>query len=826
MPDGVTTQLDKLEKPLTFASGNNFLNLSRIRNMEAIVSDIVLNLTSGEKDPAIRNHLQNIRENFKGFDLLEQEAKKQVISNALKTLSRMRSFNKEKDNVPGLVTPQYCEERSGLSGVECGIRYLRGVGARIASVLAKRGITTVEDLLFYFPRKYEDRRNVQPILSVKHNHKCIVIGVVLSARQIRARKGGFFYKVTIADDTGKLDLIWFRANRRYIQNTYRKGVKVVVSGEVTIDRYGHSPKIIHPKPQDMEIIEEGWEVEDQTHFNRIVPIYPLMEGLAQRRIRSIIKMVIQEYASRLTYSVPEKLVSKFSLLNLPEAIIEAHFPDKFEKVVDLDDPGQVAGSLPHKTIIFFEFLMLQLGLGLKKRSIVKKKGVSFKNNGEIASQFINSLPFGLTVAQLKVIEEIKNDMNLETPMNRLVQGDVGSGKTIVSIVSMLIAVESGYQSVLMAPTEILCEQHYRSIVNYLSDFDINIVLLKSALSVAEKRRVIQSIKSGESQIVVGTHALIEDGVEFSKLGLVVIDEQHRFGVMQRAKLMDKADNPDVLVLTATPIPRTLAITVYGDLDTSFIDELPAGRKKVTTLHYRDSESSRSELYGLLESELRDGRQGYVICPFINESDNPELKHVKYMGSVYDDLKSNISPKFDIGLLHGQMDSDEKEEVMKKFLDNEFNILVSTTVIEVGVNVPNATFMVIENAERYGLSQLHQLRGRIGRAELKSFCVLISSSFVSEDAEKKLNIMTETYDGFKIAETDLQMRGPGDFLGTKQSGIPQFRLANLVRDWQLLNKARDAAFELLAEDPNLDKYDELKRYVKSRWENVLGFRLIS
>ncbi|MGI9534539.1 MAG: ATP-dependent DNA helicase RecG, partial [Thermodesulfobacteriota bacterium] len=548
--------------------------------------------------------------------------------------------------------------------------------------------------------------------------------------------------------------------------------------------------------------------------------------LTQRRIRSILKTVVDKYVDKLTYTIPKELVNKCSLIGLSEAIKEVHFPEKYDNVVDLEDSDQVNASLPHKTIVFFEFLMLELDLGLKKRNIVKKRGISFKNSGKISTQFIKNLPFNLTNAQAGVIEEIKSDMNTKTPMNRLVQGDVGSGKTIVSLISILKAVESGYQTVLMAPTEILCEQHYRSIVNYLEGFNINVVLLKSALNSAEKRKVNKAIKNGEAQIVLGTHALIEDCVEFYKLGLVVIDEQHRFGVMQRARLMDKAENPDVLVMTATPIPRTLAITVYGDLDISLIDELPPGRKEITTLKYNDNEKNRSQIYDLIRTELDKGRQGYVVCPFIEESESPEFRHIKYVGSVYDNLKNNIYSDFDIGLLHGQMSSDEKDEIMNKFISNHINILVSTTVIEVGVDVQNATFMLIENSERYGLSQLHQLRGRIGRSDLESFCILISDYAKSEGAEKKLDIMTKTNDGFKIAEADLQIRGPGDFLGTKQSGIPQFKFANLIRDWKLLYEAREIAFDMISDDPNLDEYHDLRNYIKTKWGEMLGFQLMS
>ena len=826
MPKGLTTNLDAIAKPLLFASKSNFSNLSKIQNLEEIISDISLKLISDENSSEIKKQLDNIRKNFKGFNLLGEEDKKHIINSTLELIVKLKK-QYEKDSTLDIMHNSQGINKKKLKSINIKdpIRYIKGVGPRISDILAKKDVTTVEDLIFYFPRKYEDRRNVQTIASVEPGAKSIIVGTVLSSRFINSRKGKI-YKVSITDGTGSLNLIWFQANKKYIESTFKKGVKLVVSGDVTFSQYDRAIQIIHPKPQDLEIIEDGEEIENTTHFNRIVPVYPLTEGLTQRRIRSIIKTVVDIYVDKLNYSVPKVLEDRYSLISLSEAIKEVHFPEKFDNVVDLDDSKQVNGSLPHRTVVFFEFLMLELGLGLKKRNIVKKKGISFKKKSKIADEFIKKLPFNLTNSQIEVIEEIKNDMYAKSPMNRLVQGDVGSGKTVVSLISILHAVESGYQTVLMAPTEILCEQHYRSIVNYLAGFNIKTVLLKSALNSTEKKRVNRSIKNGEAQIIVGTHALIEEGVVFHKLGLVVIDEQHRFGVMQRAKLMEKADTPDVLVLTATPIPRTLAITVYGDLDISVIDELPPGRKEIRTFHFKDTDTNRPEIYNLIRKELAKGRQGYVICPFIDESENPEFSHVKYVGSVFENLKNNVFPEFKIGLLHGQMSSDEKEEIMKRFLKNQINLLVSTTVIEVGVDVANATFMIIENSERYGLSQLHQLRGRIGRSELDSYCLLISDFAVSEEGEKKLSIMTKTNDGFKIAEADLQIRGPGDFLGTKQSGIPQFKFANLIRDWKLLQEAREIAFEIISEDPDLEEFSDIKAYIESKWGEMLGIQLMS
>jgi len=414
----------------------------------------------------------------------------------------------------------------------------------------------------------------------------------------------------------------------------------------------------------------------------------------------------------------------------------------------------------------------------------------------------------------------------DRPMNRLLQGDVGSGKTIVALLSILKAVESGYQAVLMVPTEILAEQHLASVLEYVKGMGLRVVSLKSSLSKSEKNTYYKAIMSGEAQIAVGTHALIQDKVDFKNLGLVVIDEQHRFGVMQRARLMSKGKNPDVLVMTATPIPRTLALTVYGDLDVSVLDELPPGRKEIKTKVYYDQKGSRERAYGIVRKEIEKGRQAYVVYPMIEESESPDFKDLKYATQMAEELQNDVFPDFRVGLLHGKMKTDEKEAVMKRFISHHLDILVATTVIEVGVDVPNVTVMVVENAERFGLTQLHQLRGRIGRGGHDSYCILISSFKRSEDAEKRLMIMEETSDGFKIAESDLMIRGPGDFLGTKQSGLPQFRFANLIRDSRILGEAREDAFKLVKEDPELSKYPKLLEQVLNRWGELLELGGIS
>ena len=538
------------------------------------------------------------------------------------------------------------------------------------------------------------------------------------------------------------------------------------------------------------------------------------------------KSAVDTYGSSVSLFIPDEIKRIRDTLEFSSALKRVHFPDDRDRVIDLSDKDAVYESKPHKTVSYSEFFLTEIGLAIKKRDIANLPGIAFSPTGEFTEGLLNKLPFDLTSSQKRVLSEIEGDMLSDRPMNRLLQGDVGSGKTIVALLSILKAVESGYQTVLMAPTEILAEQHLKSVLEYVKAMGLHVVFLKSALSKSEKNIYYKAIMSGEAQIAVGTHALIQGKVDFKNLGLVVIDEQHRFGVMQRAELMSKGKNPDVLVMTATPIPRTLALTVYGDLDVSVLDELPPGRKEIKTKVYYDQKGSRERAYSILRKEIEKGRQAYVVYPMIEESESPDFKDLKYAVQMAEELQNEIFPDFRVGLLHGKMKAEEKEAVMKRYISHHLDILVATTVIEVGVDVPNATVMVVENAERFGLTQLHQLRGRIGRGEYESYCVLISSFKRSEDAEKRLAIMESTSDGFKIAEADLMIRGPGDFLGTKQSGLPQFRFANLIRDTRILGEAREDAFKLVKQDPELSKYPELLQQVLNKWADLLELGGIS
>ncbi|MEK6539525.1 MAG: ATP-dependent DNA helicase RecG, partial [Deltaproteobacteria bacterium] len=560
-------------------------------------------------------------------------------------------------------------------------------------------------------------------------------------------------------------------------------------------------------------------------------------NMHQKTIRRIIRNIVDEFVSHAVGSVPLSILKRYGLMELTNAVSEIHKP-----ISELPTPNLVPADfkqgselskdwLPRKSVVFDDLFSLELGLALKKQGMGKETGIAFNTDsarlGRVEN-FRRMLPFRLTAAQERVISEIKGDMSEPHPMNRLLQGDVGSGKTVVAFISSLIAIENGYQAAIMAPTEILAEQHYLNIHKYAEKLGIKTVLLTSSLAKTERNTALAGIKSNDISLAIGTHALIQEDVEFSKLGLVIIDEQHRFGVIQRAMLKNKGAmgngqgagknlTPDVLVMTATPIPRTLSMTVFGDLDISIINELPPGRRPIKTKVFRERE--RAQVYKTIRGELEKGRQAYVVYPLIEESEELDLKDATRMA---EHLRKDIFPEYKTGLLHGRMKADEKEAVMKAFKDRETDILVSTTVIEVGIDVSNATCMVVEHAERFGLSQLHQLRGRVGRGEHDSHCVLLAANIGSIDTYKRLKVMEETNDGFRIAEEDLKIRGPGDFLGTRQSGLPDFRIADIMTDAAMLKKARDEAFNLIRNDPALEReeHSALKEIVKARWKGRL------
>lgn len=673
------------------------------------------------------------------------------------------------------------------------IKYVKGIGPKRANKLSKLGIFTVSDLLFYFPRQYEDRNNLRKIFELKDEEKVTIRAIVSSIETSNVRKGLVITKVGVRDETGFARLVFF--NQEYISSTLKKGDTVFVFGKVKKTSYG--------------IEMSSCEVEQMSNNPKntcgIMPIYPLTYGLTNKELINIVKTVFSNEQIYIKEYLPNKIIQKYKLCSIDFAVKNIHSPTNKESL-----------KVALYRLVFEEFLMLQLGLFLFKNGVTEKSGVKFEKEQNLV-KILNSLPFKLTNAQNRALNEIIDDMNCGKVMNRLVQGDVGSGKTVVALLALANCVLNGYQGALMAPTEILAEQHFISLNETLSPFGINVGLLVGSLTKKQKENVLHRVKDNEIDILIGTHALIEDKVEFNNLGIVITDEQHRFGVRQRNKLSEKGYNPDILVMTATPIPRTLALILYGDLDISIIDELPPGRQPIETLAvYKDK---REKAYNsLVRSEVQKGRQVYIVCPLVEESEAIEAKAAV---DLVEELKSEFFSDLRLGLLHGKMKPSEKDETMKKFKNKELDILVSTTVIEVGVNVPNATLMIIENAERFGLAQLHQLRGRVGRGSHKSYCILIYSS-KSEVCSQRMSIMEETTDGFKISEKDLEIRGPGEFFGTRQHGLPELKVANIFKHMKILKIAQQEARYIISEDPKLNNYEneKIKKEILKKFENRL------
>ena len=680
---------------------------------------------------------------------------------------------------------------------EFQIQYIKGVGPQRVKLLNRIGIKTVKDALYYLPYRYEDRRIIKKIADIQHNNVETISGTIIKIDLIKKKIK--IFELYVNDGSGILKAKWF--NQPFMIKNFKIGQKVLLHGAVKRNfYYSYYPEMDNP---EYEIVSE----DDQTiHIDRIVPIYRVTSGLSVRQMRTIMYNLINSNSLNIVDPIPRYILKKYNLPEISETFSKIHFPDNMTNIYELNN-----GVSPyHKRLSFDEFFMLELGLAILKKDDKKEKGIKFNPNGELTQRLLKLLPYKLTKAQEKVINEILYDMRQPYPMNRLIQGDVGCGKTIVAIFAMLSAIECGYQSALMAPTEILAEQHYLTIYKLIEELGLNICILTGS----KKDRPLDKISSGEIHIVVGTHALIQEDVKFKKLGLIVIDEQHRFGVMQRALLRRKGANPDVIVMTATPIPRTMSLTVYGDLDYSIINELPPNRSPVTTLLFKSTQ--KEDVYEFIKREVKKGRQVYIVYPVIEESEKTDLKSAIIGKEAF----TKIFPEFRVGLLHGRMKTREREEVMNSFKNGTIDILVCTTVIEVGVDVPNATLMIIIHAERFGLAQLHQLRGRIGRSSYKSHCILIAYEPLSEEAKSRLNIMVKTSDGFKIAEEDLRIRGPGEFFGTRQSGMPDLKVANIIRDSDILIHARKEAFNLIERDAELKEFPTLKEAVEVFWRGKI------
>ncbi len=671
------------------------------------------------------------------------------------------------------------------------IKYIKGVGPNRAQLLNKLGIFTLGDLITFYPREHEDRGKAKNIIDLKNGEEALISAFPVGRISIvQIRKNLTLCKLVVRDETAACQIVWY--NQGYLKNVFNPQERYNFYGKVKAG-FGR-----------FEMQSPVYEVSGtNSATGRVIPIYPLTYQLTQNTIRKIIENGLSQIDGRLDETLPDSIINKFKFYDRNTAIHHIHFPD------DFDDFKKARNRL-----VFEELLSMQLALlALKNKYDIRKTGISFDKNVKMQDEILK-LPFKLTKAQLKVLEEIEEDIESDKPMNRLLQGDVGSGKTVVSELATFKAVKSGYQVAVMAPTAILATQHLESFTEFFKESGIKVELLVSGITKKKKEDILERLSNGDIDVIIGTHALIEENVKFYNLGFVVTDEQHRFGVRQRNTLAKKGQNPDVLVMSATPIPRTLALILYGDLDISIIDELPPNRKPIETYAVKKGMDARVNAF--IEKNIKEGRQCYIVCPLVEENEELNLKSVLELAEVY---KTKIFPQYRVSFLHGKMKPKEKDQIMEEFKNGNIDILISTTVIEVGVNVPNANLMIIENAERFGLAQLHQLRGRVGRGEYQSYCILKYQGN-SDIIKQRMDVITKSNDGFVISEKDLELRGSGEFFGTKQHGIPEFKIANLFEDMDILKLVQSVSMEILANDPQLQKEENapLKLLIQNKFEN--------
>lgn len=740
--------------------------------------------------------------------LLIKEFETYSMSNVIvrkKAVQRLIKVLKDEVNTEGVV--KKIDNDTILKNPEdTDVIYVKGVGPKVGHLLNKLGVYTTKDLLFYFPKKHIDYSSRTFIRDLKEGADSTIIGIIKSISAFNSKKNLGIISVTVADETGiiKLSFFYAKANRFMLErykSQFVKGQNIIISGKAKRDKYSGFFTIDKPEYQ---VLSGEFEGNSNLNLARIVPVYQLTEGLSIKTLRRAINNALDMYEPIIENVIPPPIMIRNNLLERSKALRQIHFPQN-EDILEL----------ARYSLVFEEFFLLQLKLALMREENaknVKALSLKIKKNG-LVEKFITSLPFSLTSAQDRAVKEILTDIASESPMQRLLQGDVGSGKTVVACIMLLSAVENGYQGVLMAPTEILAQQHFNNFVRWLAPFGLSVGLFTGNNGVKLRRQLESDLRNGQINIAIGTHALIQNNVEFSNLGAIVIDEQHRFGVKQRSALMTKGQNPQVLTMTATPIPRTLALTTQGDLDFSIIDEMPANRKPIKT--YIIKPSQRIQAYKILRNEVSNGHQCYVVYPLIEESETLSAKAATIEAER---LQTEVFPDLKVGLLHGKMSNTEKDEVMDKFKSKEFDILVSTTVVEVGVDVPNATVMMIENAERFGLSQLHQLRGRVGRSDLQSYCILVPANS-SQTTMDRLQIMAETNNGFVISEKDLELRGPGEFLGTRQSGMINFALADIIKDTKILELARKEAFDYVNKCENNIISSALYKEIEQKFKTV-------
>lgn len=679
-----------------------------------------------------------------------------------------------------------------MSGLNLPINQLEGVGTKRVQLLGRLGINTIKDLLFHFPIRYEDRSRLIPLRDLADGQQGTYWGVVVDIQELRPRPKLSIFKALLDDGTGQAYAVWY--NQTYQKRMITVGAKLTVFGRGSI-RYLEKTITV----SDFEVLAPSEEIEGQG----IVPVYSLTKGLSQRVMRQLIQQALAKYLKEIPDTLPPNIKKYYRLPGKAQALRQIHCPKSIS-----------AAERSRKMLAYEELLLWQLALHRDKVSVDKEEGIAHTKTGPLVRRFLAQLPFALTRAQRRVVAEIFHDMEQVTPMARLLQGDVGSGKTVVALLGLLKAIDNGYQGALMVPTEILAEQHYLNVKEYVGTLGINTALATSSLSKESKEDIKKNLRTGHIQLIIGTHALIQDDMEFADLGVAVIDEQHRFGVSQRGKLLAKGrKKPDLLIMTATPIPRTLALTFYGDLDFSVIDELPPGRQPVITRYV--PEKNREQAYHFIKEQLRRGKQAYIVCPLVDESDQVQGEAAL---TLYEELSNGAFREYRVGLVYGKMPAQLKEQVMNQFRRGELDLLVATTVIEVGVDVPNATVILITGCERFGLAQLHQLRGRVGRGHDKSYCLLMGR-LNSKEAQGRIRAMLQQTDGFALAEEDLKLRGPGDFFGVRQHGMPQFKAADLLRDQKLLQLAqRDA--RLIINHQHKPDYKKLLEFVQQQYDEFL------
>jgi ATP-dependent DNA helicase RecG len=806
--------LDALEKPLLFASKNDCAYVHTVKGLNELIPQLAARAYELVEEPGLKKIFASLKNDFISYYALQQKHQKDLILATLSTLSKINKqgaalVHSDLTPPPGQGNAEASQTPAAsifdaLLLLATPVEKIKGVGQKTAEALVRKNIRTIEDVLYHVPRSYIDRRSISKISDLTPGLHATVIGKILTSRVGHLSGRTRVFDLLIADGSGVLSAKWFNVNMPYahmLKKKYCEGESVLVAGQTT--QFKFRIEMHHP---EIELLAE----EESPAANlSIVPVYPLTEGISQKVLHKISRQAVEQYARRLPDYLPDSLRAKYRLAGLGESFARIHYPensDLFEDLLNFTTSW-------HRRIVFDEFFMLQLVLALRKRGMALEPGIAFEIPQEKLDSSLSALPFSLTGAQQKALTGILDDMKKPSPMNRLVQGDVGSGKTVVAFIAAMAAVWNGYQSALMAPTEILAEQHFKTIQALTDKIPIKIVLLTSSQPKPARDQALTALRDGSAHLAIGTHALIQEAVEFHRLGLAVIDEQHRFGVLQRALIKKKGVSPDILVMTATPIPRTLGLTVYGDLDISIIDELPPGRKPIVTRLFH--EHKREDVYRLVRTALDKGNQAFIVYPLVDESDKMDLKDATTMTAH---LQQDIFPDYRVGLVHGKMSQKDKDDIMRDFKSGGINILVATTVIEVGIDVPNASIMIIEHAERFGLSQLHQLRGRVGRGATQSMCILLAQYSKSDDARRRLEVMVKTNDGFKIAEEDFNIRGPGEFLGTRQSGLPDFRVAHIGRDIKILTEAREAAFALIDADPELKnpKHMMLRLILLERW----------